>query len=220
MMTSMMSELTDNHVSRFSSLASLGITSEQKTGFLTINSDTFSAALDSDFEGVKRVFITGGYMTNSSQVFGTYTPDTKTGVYDIDPAGQRIDTDKSSGTTWSAATVSGDGDLLNSTSGDSNGMAVQAAAGSGPGQVVFVRGVAGQIRDFYDKITNFVDGFVTSTAKNYQDQINQEDTKIAQLETQVASVKDRLTQQFANLELSVSKLKSQSAAFSSSGLSR
>jgi len=220
MMTSMMSELTDNHVSRFSSLASIGITSDQKTGALTINSDTFSTALDSDFEGVKRVFITGGYMTNSSQVFGTYTSDTKTGVYDIDPAGQQIDTDKSSGTAWSAATVSGDGDVLNSTSGDSNGMAVQAAAGSGPGQVVFVRGVAGQIRDFYDKITNFVDGFVTTTAKNYQDQINQEDTKIAQLESQVASVKDRLTQQFANLELSVSKLKSQSAAFSSSGLSR
>lgn len=220
MMTSMMSELTDNHVSRFSSLASVGITSEQKTGFLTIKSDTFSAALDSDFEGVKRIFITGGYMTNSSHQFGTYTKDTRTGVYDIDPAGQRIDTDKSSGTNWSAATVSGDGDLLNSTSGDSNGMAVQAAAGSGPGKVVFVRGVAGQIRDFYDKITNFVDGFVTTTAKNYQDQINQEDTKIAQLESQVASVKDRLTQQFANLELSVSKLKSQSAAFSSSGLSR
>jgi flagellar capping protein FliD len=83
-----------------------------------------------------------------------------------------------------------------------------------------VRGVAGQIRDFYDKITNFVDGFVTTTAKNYQDQINNEETRIATLESQVASVKDRLTKQFANLELSVSKLKSQSAAFSSSGLSR
>jgi flagellar capping protein FliD len=220
MMTSMMSELTDNHVSRFGSLASIGITSEQKTGFLTINDTTFSAALDSDFEGVKRVFITGGYMTNSSHEFGTYTKDTRTGVYDIDPAGQMLDTDKSSGTSWSAATVSGDGDLLNSTSGDSNGLTVKAAAGSGAGKVVFVRGVAGQIRDFYDKITNFVDGFVTTTAKNYQDQINQEDTKIAQLESQVASVKDRLTQQFANLELSVSKLKSQSAAFSSSGLQR
>lgn len=220
MMTSMMSQLTDNHVSRFSSLASIGITSEQKTGFLTINDDTFNAALDSDFEGVKRVFITGGYMTNSTQEFGTFTKDTKTGVYDIDPVGQRIDTDGGTGVAWSAATVSGDGDLLNSTSGDSNGLAVKAAAGTGPGQVVFVRGVAGQIRDFYDKITNFVDGFVTTTAKNYQDQINNEDTKIAQLESQVATVKDRLTLQFANLELSVSKLKSQSAAFSSSGLSR
>jgi flagellar capping protein FliD len=215
MMTNKMSELTENGVSKFSSLASLGITSEQKTGFLQINSDTFGAALDADFEGVKRVFVTGGYMTNSSHVFGTFTKDTKSGVYDIDPAGARLDTDRTSGTSWAAATVSGDGDLLNSNSGDSNGMAVKAAPGSGPGKVVFVRGVAGQIKDFYDKITNFVDGFVTTTAKGYSDRIKDEDTRIARLEAQVAGVKDRLTQQFANLELSVSKLKSQSAAFSS-----
>jgi flagellar capping protein FliD len=214
MMTNKISELTDNNVGKFSSLASLGITSEQKTGFLTINDTTFSAALDADFEGVKRVFVTGGYMTNSSHVFGTYTKDTKTGVYDIDPAGVLLDTDKGTGTAWAAATVSGDGDLLNSTSGDSNGMAVKAAAGSGVGKVVFVRGVAGQIKDFYDKITNFVDGFVTTTAKNYQDRIKEEDKRIARLENQVANVKDRLTKQFANLELAVSKLKSQSAAFS------
>lgn len=215
MMTNKISELTDNNVSKFSSLASLGITSEQKTGFLQINSDTFGAALDADFEGVKRVFVTGGYMTNSSHVFGTYTKDTRTGVYDIDPAGAMLDTDKGTGTSWAAATVSGDGDLLNSNSGDSKGMAVKAASGSGAGKVVFVRGVAGQIKDFYDKITNFVDGFVTTTAKNYSDRIKDEDTKISRLESQVASVKERLTKQFANLELSVSKLKSQSAAFSS-----
>jgi flagellar hook-associated protein 2 len=214
MMTSAMQDLTDNNVSKFNSLASLGITSEQKTGFLIIDSDKFNASLDSDFEGVKRVFITGGYMTNPLHEFGTYTKDTKTGVYDIDPAGVLFDTDKGSGTSWAAGTLSGDGDLLNSTSGDSNGMAVKTPVGSGVGKVVFVRGVAGQIRDFYDKINNFVDGFVTTTAKNYQDRINDEDTKIARLEAQVATVKDRLTKQFANLELSVSKLKSQSAAFS------
>jgi flagellar hook-associated protein 2 len=214
MMTNKISELSDNNVSKFSSLASLGITSEQKTGFLQINSDTFGAALDADFEGVKRVFVTGGYMTNSAHVFGTFSKNTRTGVYDIDPAGARLDTDKTSGTSWAAATVSGDGDLLNSTTGDSNGLAVKAAPGSGAGKVVFVRGVAGQIKDFYNKITNFVDGFVTTTAKSYADRIKDEDTKIARLESQVANVKDRLTKQFANLELSVSKLKSQSAAFS------
>lgn len=215
MMTNKIDELTTNNVSKFSSLASVGITSEQKTGFLTIDETDFNAALDADFEGVKRVFVTNGYMTNSAHTFGTYTKDTKTGVYDIDPTGgaQRLDTDKSSGTSWASATVTGDGDLLNSTSGDSNGLAVKAAAGSGVGKVVFVRGVAGQIKDFYDKITNFVDGFVTTTAKNYGDRIKDEEKKISRLEAQVATVKERLTKQFANLELSVSKLKSQSAAF-------
>jgi flagellar capping protein FliD len=215
MMTSKISELTDQDLSTFSSLASMGITSEQKTGFLTINDTSFNAALDQDFEGVKRVFVTDGYMSNSAHTFGTYTKDTKTGVYDIDPtAPPRFDSDKGTGISWMPATISGDGDLLNSDNGDSKGMAVKAAPTSGAGQVTFVRGVAGQIRDFYDKITNFVDGFVTTTAKNYSDRIKEEDSKIERLEKQVASVKERLTKQFANLELSISKLQSQSAAFS------
>jgi flagellar hook-associated protein 2 len=213
MMTNNISELTGQNLSKFGSLASIGITSEQKTGFLTINDDTFNNALDQDFEGVKRVFVTNGYTTNPSHTFGTYTKDTKTGVYDINPATGMFDTDKGSGTTWAAASITGDGDLMNSDNGDSKGMAVKAATGSGTGKVVFIRGVAGQIKDFYEKITNFVDGFVTTTAKNYQDRINDEDTKIAKLEKQVANVKDRLTKQFANLELAISKLQSQSAAF-------
>jgi flagellar hook-associated protein 2 len=215
MMTSKISELTDQGLSTYSSLASMGITSEQKTGFLTIKDEAFLAALEQDFEGVKRVFVTDGYMTNSAHTFGTYTKDTKTGVYDILPGGApTFDTDKGAGTSWAAATVSGDGDILNSENGDSMGMAIKAASGSGAGQVVFVRGVAGQIRDFYDKINNYVDGFVTTTAKNYSERIKDEDTRISRLEKQVASVKERLTKQFANLELSISKLQSQSAAFS------
>ncbi|MEO6098634.1 MAG: flagellar filament capping protein FliD [Fibrobacteria bacterium] len=213
-MTNKISELTDENLSKFSSLASMGITSEQKTNFLTINDTAFNAALDQDFEGVKRVFVTDGYMTNSAHTFGTYTKDTKTGVYDIDPAGVQIDSDKGSGTSWFAASIAGDGDVMNSDNGDSKGMAVKASPTSGAGKVVFVRGIAGQIKDFYDKINNFVDGFVTQTAKGYTDRIKDEDTKIARLESQVASVKARLTQQFANLELSISKLQSQSAAFS------
>jgi flagellar capping protein FliD len=160
------------------------------------------------------VFVTDGYMTNSAHTFGTFTKDTKTGVYDIDPAGARIDSDKGTGTTWFPASIAGDGDVMNSDNGDSKGLAVKASPTSGAGKVVFVRGIAGQIKDFYDKINNFVDGFVTQTAKGYTDRIKDEDTKIARLETQVASVKARLTKQFANLELSISKLQSQSAAFS------
>lgn len=214
MMTSKISELTDNGLAKYSSLASMGITSEQKTGFLVIDDTAFNNALDQDFEGVKRVFVTNGYMTNSAHTFGTYTKDTKTGVYDIDPATGNFDTDKGTGTAWATASITGDGDLMNSDNGDSKGMAVKAAPGSGAGKVVFVRGVAGQIKDFYDKINNFVDGFVNTTVQGYNDRIKDEDTKISRLEAQVASVKERLTKQFANLELSISKLQSQSAAFS------
>jgi flagellar hook-associated protein 2 len=215
MMTNKIPEITDNNLGKYSSLAAIGITSEQKTGFLVINDTTFNASLDADFEGIKRIFVTNGYTTNAAHTFGTYTKDTKTGVYDIDPSAgaPKFDTDKGTGTSWATATVSGDGDVLNSDSGDSKGMAVKANSASGVGKVVFIRGVAGQVRDFYDKINNFVDGFMTTTVKNYNDRIKDEETKISRLETQVAGVKERLTQQFANLELSISKLQSQSAAF-------
>src|SRR5690606_24280416 len=153
LMTNQIPELADMNLGRFSSLASMGITSEQKTGFLTINDTAFNAALDQDFEGIKRVFITAGYATNPAHTFGTYSKDTKTGGYDIDPATAGIDTDKSkSGLSWAAATVDGDGNIFSSTTGDSAGMSIQAAAGSGAGKLTFVRGVAGQVQDFYEKI--------------------------------------------------------------------
>ncbi len=215
MMTSKISELTDQGLSKFSSLAGVGITSEQKTGFLTINADTFNTALDTDFEGIKRLFVTNGYTTNPAHTFGAYTKDTLTGVYNIDPSVPQIDTSKDAAiTTWSAAELTGGGAILNSTTGDSNGMAIQAASGSGTGKVTFVRGVAGQISAFYDKISNYVDGFLTSTGKGYQQQIDDETTQMDRLQKQVDAKKQQLTTQFANLELAVSKLQSQSAAFS------
>ena len=215
MMTNKISELTDQSLGKYSSLASIGITSESKTGLLKIDETQFNTSIDQDFEGVKRLFTTNGYSNNPAHTFGTYSKDTRTGVYSIKPATGEIDTNKDSATiTYAAATISGDNDILSSTTGDSKGLAVKAAVGSGIGTMTFIRGIGGQIKDFYDKINNFVDGFMTTTGKNFQDRINDEEIQIAKLEKRVASVKTRLTSQFANLELSISKLQAQSAAFS------
>lgn len=214
LMTNKIPEIDSSSLGRFSSLASMGITSESKTGFLQIDDTRFSTAIDQDFEGIKRLFATGGYSTNPSHIFGTYTSDTRTGTYYIDPALAKIDSDKSASTsTMVAATINGGGDVMNSDSGDSKGLALKATPTSGTGTMTFVRGVAGQIQDYYSKINNFVDGFLSTTAKNYQDRMNDEDKQISRLEARVASVKTRLTTQFANLEQSIAKLQQQSAAF-------
>jgi flagellar capping protein FliD len=144
-------------------------------------------------------------MSNSAHTFGTYTKDTKTGVYAYDRDALTFD--------GAAATTSGAGDILNSDSGDSKGMAVKAASGSGT--VTFVRGVAGQIKHFYEQITDFVGGFVTDTAKNIQKRIDDQNARIEKLEKQVSKYKSRLTLQFAQLEMAMSKLQSQSGAFQS-----
>jgi flagellar hook-associated protein 2 len=213
LLTNKISELGDQGLSKYSSLASLGITSDRKSGLLTINDDTFNTAIDSDFEGVKRLFVTNGYASNPAHTFGTYSKDTQTGVYSIKPATSEFDTDKTTGTTYAVGTVSGDGDVLNSNSGDSKGMAVKAAAASGVGTITFIRGIAGQIQDYYEKITNFTDGFVSNETKTIQKYIDDQKTKIDTIQKQVDGHKSRLTQQFANLELAISKLQSQSAAF-------
>jgi flagellar hook-associated protein 2 len=199
-------------LSMYSSLASIGIVSESKTGFLTINNDQFNNALDSDFEGVKRLFKTDGYATNGTHTFGTYSKDTKTGIYRIDADLKTIDTVKSAATsTMVAATISGDNDILNSDSGDSKGLAVQAT--SGTGYVTFVRGVAGQIKSYYDRVNSYSDGSITNTSKSIQKRIDDEKSRITVLEKHVSEIKTRLTKQFANLELSISKLQQQSASF-------
>lgn len=219
--TNKIPELTESSLSRYSSLASMGITSEYKTGFLTIDDTLFKTAIDQDFEGMKRLFTTNGYSTNPAHTFGTYSKDTKTGVYEVNPgAVGQIDTAKERATTtYANATITGDtsitgiGDIMSSTTGDSKGLTLKALSTSGVGTMTFVRGVAGQVSDFYSKINNFVDGFLTTTAKNFQARITDQDAQISKLEKRVASVKTRLTSQFANLELSISKLQSQSAAF-------
>ncbi len=214
MLTNNIPELKNSNLGRYSSLAALGITSDSKTGFLTINDTTFNTAVDQDFEGIKRLFATNGYSTNPAQSFGTYTADTRTGTYMVDAGTAMIDTDKDAAiTSYAAATVTAGGNVLESNTGDSKGLSVNATAGSGVGQMTFVRGVAGQIADFYNRINNYVDGFLSTTSKNYQDRMKDEDVQITKLEAHVASVKARLTTQFSNLELSISKLQSQSAAF-------
>lgn len=214
LLTNKIDELESQSLSKYASFASMGITSEQKTGFLTIDQEKFDKALDTDMEGVRRLFNTSGYMSNGAHTFGTYTKETKTGVYAYDKDAGTFDGDKDAGTSsMSAGQVSGAGDILNSITGDSTGLAVKAASGSGT--VTFVRGVAGQVKLFYEKITDFVGGFMTDTGKGIQKRIDDTESRIDRLEKQVARYKDRLTKQFAGLEMSMSKLQSQSSAFQS-----
>lgn len=211
MLTNKIDELSTSGLSRYNSLASMGVTSEQKTGFLTIDDAEFEEALDTDMEGVRRLFNTSGYMDNAAHTFGTYTKETKTGIYAYSRDAVTFDGNKAVAVTNAAATISGDNDILNSNSGDSKGIAIRASSGSG--NVTFIRGVAGQVKQFYERITDFVGGFVTDTAKNIQKRIDDQNTRIEKLEKQVSKYKSRLTLQFAQLEMSMSKLQSQSSAF-------
>jgi len=215
-------ELTDMGLSKYNSLASLGITASRYDGTLSIDADDLKSAIDTDFEGIKRLFLTGGYGSVAGLDYAGSTKDTKTGVYNINTATNQIDTKKTQGdVSLVTGTLSGDNNILNSNSGDSKGLGVKFDAAV-PGQFTFVRGLAGQMKSWYDKATNFVDGFVTQTGKSFKTRISTQEISIDDLNKKVDSYKQRLTVQFSKLELAVSRLQSQSSAFQaqSSGFRR
>lgn len=213
LMTSSIAELKDSGLSKYTSLSSIGITSDSKTGLLSIDEDKFEEALDTDFEGVRRLFVTGGYSTNSNHTLGYTTKDAKTGIYNIDPAVNEIDDTQEPVSSTNPHTATRAGDTLKATAGRANGLSVVAASGSGTGTFTFVRGIAGQIANYYDKISDSVDGFLRNTREGIQKKIDQTDKKISEMEDRVETYRKKLVNQFSGLEQNISRLQAQSSAF-------
>ncbi len=215
MVTGRIGELSEQGLSRYSSLAALGIISEKNTGLLTIDEDDFKEAVDSDFDGIKRLFLTGAYSDVPELQYGTSTKDTKTGVYAVNTIANTIDRNKSASISQLVSgTLSGDGDILNSNTGDSKGLAIEFDAPV-TGNVTFVRGIAGQVKTWFASINNFVDGNLTQMGKQLKKHLVDQDIRIDEKQKRVDSYKARLTAQFSQLEISIARLQSQQSAFNS-----
>jgi len=216
MLTGRIGELADMGLSRYSSLASLGIVSNQADGSLKVDDDTFKTAIDSDFDGIKRLFLTGAYSDVPELSYGSSTKDTKTGVYKISTISNTIDSNKSAQiSTLVNGTLSGDNNILTSNKGDSKGLSVVFDAPV-DGTVTFVRGIAGQMKTWYDQMNNYVDGNLTQIGKQLKKYIRDQDTKIEEKQKRVDDYRTRLISQFSQLEINISRLQSQQAAFNNS----
>ncbi|MBI3603483.1 MAG: flagellar filament capping protein FliD, partial [Nitrospirae bacterium] len=64
-------------------LSQIGITSDSKTGTLKVNDATLSAAISSDPDGIKRLFLGIGTPSNSAIAFNSLTAKTGAGTYGI-----------------------------------------------------------------------------------------------------------------------------------------
>ncbi|MFC1586336.1 flagellar filament capping protein FliD [Fibrobacterota bacterium] len=211
MMTSAISDLSGK--SRYTSMASIGITSSSSDGTLSIDDDKFERALKLDFEGVRRLFITSGFSDNPNHQLGIYSKDTKTGVYEIDADNDLMDSDRGTGSSLVAAGRMGD--VLTGKEGDSKGLALDAPVGSGSGTFTFVRGIAGQISQYWDQASDKFDGYLTQTRESIERRIESYKERIEETTEKVEAFRARLIRQFAGLEDSMSRLQSQSAAFQS-----
>jgi flagellar hook-associated protein 2 len=214
-MTGRIAELAEQGLSRYSSLASLGIVSNQQNGSLKVDEDTFKDAIDSDFDGIKRLFLTGGYSDKPEMTFGASTKDTKTGVYAVSTIANTLDKKKGAGDiAMAAGELSGENNILNGLTGDSKGLAIKFDAPV-TGNFTFVRGISGQIKHWFDKMNNYVDGSLTQMSKQMKKYIDDQTLKIDEKQKRVDDFRTRMVNQFSQLEISISRLQSQQSAFNS-----
>jgi len=208
MMTYPIDEL--NSVTQYSSLSRIGITTG-KDGYMTVDDDDLSKALENDLDGVRRLFAVSGYSSQPGYSLGRYTDDTKTGTYYVDVNGSIFGSSPDG--TWSA-TDTGDlfGNIFTSNTGSSKGLSLEVPfPATGTTNFTFVRGVANQFSLFVEQSQDFVDGFFKATEDIYEKRIENFDERIETLQRRVDTYEQRLIKQFTSLESSLSKLQSQTS---------
>lgn len=187
----------------YTSLASIGITTDSDTGDLTIDDDKFKNALNSDFDGVRRLFANSGWTDNSAASVGGWSESTKAGTYVLSPSTDVVD-----GKPGNRI-----GDILFSQSGDSTGLGVTAPTSiAGNVSATFVRGVAGQLQQYIATLTAF-DGAFNTNKKTVQQQIDDYSKQADRVQTRVDSYRKNLVAQFSAMENAMLKIKNQSSAF-------
>jgi flagellar hook-associated protein 2 len=188
-------------VTQFSSLSRIGITSAKSNGHLEVDKEELVKALESDFDGVRRLFAASGVSDNPEWELGRYTDDTESGVYSVDADGNTMDGN-------SAKRI---GLTLTSSTGDSKGLSLKAA--SGTGSFTFIRGLASQMEQYYAQANDYVSGLFKDTRESFDRQLREFDKRILDTQDRVDRYKATLTKQFADLEQSVSRLQSQQQSF-------
>lgn len=200
---------------KFTSLASIGITTDAKEGTMKLESAKFDKALATDFDGIRRLFAASGWSSDPRVTVGRWGNDTRTGTYAIDTTGNTISNVRPDGSIDAASTtgINRTDTLLVARSGNANGMMLNAPAAVGTAKVTFVRGVADQMQQLYAKLTNSMDGALTTATKSVQNRIGDISKQVDAQQSRVDAYKDRLVKQYSAMEKSMQKVKSQSSSF-------
>ncbi|MDR2594243.1 MAG: flagellar filament capping protein FliD [Fibromonadaceae bacterium] len=179
MFSGVINELTnsiDNGYSTvYSSASRVGILAT-KEGYYEVDKEKLTKALNADFEGVRKLFTSGGFSDTPGFGIGRFTKDSEVGVYSYDS--EKMDwylngrKDSATGnwyslSDWSFDSVTNKWSLKkgaqaidpvkgtwagNSIFTTSKGLSIEVPSHStGEPQVTFVRGIAGQISTFMEK---------------------------------------------------------------------
>jgi len=187
----------------FTSLASVGVTTDKDTGHLVMDQTKFQKALATDFAGVSRLFANSGWTDNENASVGGWTNDTKPGTYLVNASADEID----------GAYAGRSGDIMFSSHGASKGLGVTAPASiAGPFHASFARGIGGLVAQYVRQASG-IDGSLTGDRKAIQKQIADYGNHAQDEQTRVDSYRATLVAQFSAMEKSMQKLKSQNSSF-------
>ena len=226
--------LNNGYKTTYSAAARVGIVAN-KEGYYEVDKEKLTKALNSDFEGVRRLFTSGGFSDTPGFSVGRFTKDSDAGVYtyDNDTKEWYYNFDHKNNRSviennikkWYTST----GQLIEPVKGTwygnnvfttSKGLSIEMPSQSNDmAQVTFVRGIAGQISTFmekaktgyYDYKGEWTDGYLKQSKDKYQTRIDDIQKRVDLLQVRVDSFEARLVKQFTALEKSMSSLQSQSS---------
>jgi len=238
MFSGVINELTNSinngYSTVYSSASRVGILAT-KEGYYEVDKEKLTKALTSDFEGVRKLFTSGGFSDTPGFGVGRFTKDSEAGVYTYDSETKEwyFNFDRANSYSKMDGQIkkwyTSNGQLIEPVKGNwaSNNLFTTAKGLSiempgqftGMSQVTFVRGIAGQISTFmehaktgyYNQKNEWVDGYIKQSKDKYQTRIDDIQKRVDQLQIRVDNYENRLVKQFASLEKSMSSLQAQSA---------
>ncbi len=209
---SMMTSTLDGLVGKtqYSSLSRVGIVTD-KEGYLEVDDKKLTKALETDLDGVRRLFTVNSYSSSADYTLGQYTDDTKAGTYYVSAADGYISS-KQGGSDDDKLATDQFGNLLSSTAGNSKGLTLDCSSSTaGAASFTFVRGIANQLSLFVKESQDSVDGFFKKTKEVYDKRIEGYESRIESLQNRVDNYETRLLKQFNAMETAMSRLSSQTS---------
>ncbi|MBN1760280.1 MAG: flagellar filament capping protein FliD [Chitinispirillaceae bacterium] len=200
---------------KYQNLASIGITTDYKTGSFHLDTDDLKDALASDFDDVMSLFVTNGSSSTTGIVLGRSSADTESGEYEIEKMsdGYRL---RLSGTGKWYESESVTGEIVTFDEGPAKGLSLTISVSSlATGETTTFRysqGFGDTLESICDELTDGSasgDGMIKLRQDSLNRNINYADDRIEMLTTRIENYRERLTKQYAAMEQALSTMESQ-----------
>jgi len=195
----------------YTSLASVGIVTDQYTGEYKIDDTKFEKALMTNYDNVKKLFVMTGETADADFQYGASTKDTQSGRYLVDADANTISQLDKNDNVVAVFAARREANILRVTeSGVAKGLAITVPS-SGSTTLTFSKGLGREVADFIKRVTDTYDGYITQRTKNIEKQIKDYDTKISDEYERVTTYENKLKMEYSALEQTMARLQSQSA---------